>query len=369
MSLLDDLVPEPLQHWDPALLDRLRLEGKGETLFFEFKSQFDCADVEKTVCAFANRLGGYLLFGVVANSENTIASYPGLDPNEDWLRRVSDCVVGHVSPLPIWDTVSLASPDATDRRVVVTRVEASGRTPHVLSRNGVIYVRNPAGSDPVRDKATLDALVTRGSHGALSTGLRADSLHSNAPGTELFHPGIPYSYAVQIAVVPSPPLEDGAALDLLTQSGMNTAGRVFTHPSVRGLAPKSLGEDRVMLASGLQVAARFVDGAIFVCERSQSGYVGAKQLVDLISGVLGAASYQHPPVHQALLDVRLINASQCRVDEDSTGRNPSARALAVTLWPWRLETGTEIEAAHHAAATCGRRLWRAVGDTRGLEPG
>jgi hypothetical protein len=362
-------VPEPLQHWDPALLDRLRLEGKGETLFFEFKSQFDCADVEKAVCAFANRLGGYLLFGVVATSENSIASYPGLDSNEDWLRRVSNCVVGHVSPLPIWDTVSLASPDATDRRVVVTRVEASARTPHMLSRNGAIYVRNPAGSDPIRDKATLDALVTRGSHGALFAGMRADFLHSNAPGTELFLPSVPYSYAVQIAVVPSPPLEHSAALDLLTQSGMNTAGRVFTHPSVRGLAPKALGEDRVLLAAGLQVAARYVDGAIFVCDRSESSYVGVKQLVDLISGVLAAASYQQPAVHQVLLDVRLINAGQCRVDEDSTGRNPSSRALAVSLWQWQEETGTESSAAHRAASMCGRRLWRAAGDTRGLEPG
>jgi hypothetical protein len=369
MSLLDDLVPEPLQHWDPALLDRLRLEAKGETLFFEFKSQFDCADVEKTVCAFANRLGGYLLFGVEANEENTITSYSGLDPNNDWLRRVSDCVVGHVSPLPIWDTVSLSSPDAPDRRVVVTRVEASARTPHMLSRNGVIYVRNPAVSDPVRDKATLDALVARGSHGVLSAGMRADFLHSNAPGTEWFLPGMRYSYAVQIAVVPSPPLEDGATLDLLTQSGMKTAGQVFAHPSVRGLAPKALAEDRVLLASGLRVAARFTDGAIFVCDRSESSYVGVKQVVDLIAGVLAAAGYQQPAVHQVLLDVRLINAGPCHVDEDSTGRNPSSRALAVSLWQWQEETGTESRAAHRAASMCGRRLWRAVGDPRGLEPG
>jgi len=61
VTLLDDLVPEPLHRWDVAVLERLRREDKGETLFFEFKELFDCGEVERHVCAFANRLGGFLL--------------------------------------------------------------------------------------------------------------------------------------------------------------------------------------------------------------------------------------------------------------------------------------------------------------------
>lgn len=162
MTTLDDLVAEPLQSWDAALLVRLRTDGKSETLFFEFKSVFDCADVEKTVCAFANRLGGFLLLGVEADTaDNRITRFPGLSP-DDWLRRVSDCIMGHVSPLPTWDTVAIASPDAPERLIVVTRVEESVNTPHLVVRTGRIYVRNPAGSDPVSDRATLDTLIARG---------------------------------------------------------------------------------------------------------------------------------------------------------------------------------------------------------------
>ena len=63
MALLDDLVPEPIQRWDSVVLSRLRDDSKGETLFFEFKSTHDCDAIEKAVCAFANRLGGFLLLG------------------------------------------------------------------------------------------------------------------------------------------------------------------------------------------------------------------------------------------------------------------------------------------------------------------
>jgi hypothetical protein len=126
MSQLDDLVPHPLQSWTPDVLSQLRAEGKGETLFFEFKSVFDCGDVEKTVCAFANRLGGFLIIGAEARaSDNTLVAFPGLEEGTEWSRRVTDCVVGHVSALPDWDSVQIRSRDHPDRVVCVTRVEES----------------------------------------------------------------------------------------------------------------------------------------------------------------------------------------------------------------------------------------------------
>ena len=138
MTLLDDLVPEPLQTWTPGVLDRLRAHGQIETLFFEFKSEWDGSEVGRTVRAFANRLGGFLLFGVTAKRPaNTIDSFPGLKP-ADWLLEVTHNVVGHVSPLPIWDTVQIPSPDDPSRFVVVTRGEQSGRTPHIVTTSGRI---------------------------------------------------------------------------------------------------------------------------------------------------------------------------------------------------------------------------------------
>lgn len=369
MTLLDDLVPEPLQHWDGAVLERLRTESKGETLFFEFKSMFDCDDVEKAVCAFANRLGGFLMFGVTARvADNTIEGFPGLASGKDWLRRVSDCIVGHVSPLPTWDTKQIPSPDNSQNLVVVTRIELSHRTPHLLARNGRIYLRNPAGSDPVTDKATLDGLIERGTEGNGLAERRVDILHGLRPGFELLPSTAGRPYVIQIAAVPSPPVGSDAGSELLTQSGHAQAGSVFQHPSVRGLTPKALREDRVLLAVGDLAAARFTDGSIFVCSQTPSSYFGVDPFVDLIRGVLQAAALQSPSVHQVYLDVRILDAAPCRIDPSGLGREPSARAIGASLWPWAVETGTDPAAAERTALAYGRRLWRTVGDDRGLEP-
>ena len=236
MTLLDDLVHEPLQDWDPALLERLRADGKGETLFFEFKSEFDCADVEKTVCAFANRLGGFLLFGVEASRpDNRLGNFVGVAP-QDWLRRVSDCIVGHVSPLPVWDSVQIDSPDVPGRLVVITRVEASHRTPHIVARTGRVYVRNPAGSDPVTDKATLDALIARGTGGAEACASRAALIHAERPASDLLSPP-PDAVFVDLVAVPSPPLADGAFGSLLTHAGYLASSSIFPSPDLNDLRP------------------------------------------------------------------------------------------------------------------------------------
>jgi hypothetical protein len=370
MTLLDDLVPEPLQTWDSDLLARLRRESKGETLFFEFKSTFDCEDVEKTVCAYANRLGGFLLFGVTARAaDNTIDAFPGLEAGTGWLRRVSDCVVGHVSPLPVWDTTQIASPDDATRFVVVTRVEPSSRTPHLLTRSGRIYLRSPAGSDPVKDKATLDALVARGAEGTGIAESRADSLHGLNPGAELRVAPDGVSHRIQIAAVPSPQYGDEAFLSLMSVSGRKGAGSVFQHPAVRGLVPRAHLEDHVSLAVGGQAAARFTDGSIFFSSLQRGSYLGVDPLVDLIRGVLGAAELQSPSVHQVFLDVRILSAQACPVDPSGLGTSCSSRPLGKDFWTWAIETGTSPDARERTALALGRRLWRAVGDDRGLEPG
>jgi hypothetical protein len=368
VTILDDLVPEPLQRWDSALLNRLRAEGKGETLFFEFKELFDCPDVEKAVCAFANRLGGFVLWGTTAKaSDNTIDAFPGLEPGEDWIRRVSDCVVGHVSPLPTWDTVQIPSPDEPGRVVVAARVESSAQTPHLLARNGRIYLRNPGGSDPVTDKATIDALVARGTAGPTSVYRRADEIHGASPGAELLDTGAA-PYVTQIVAVPFPPLGEGSLANLLTRSGRAGSGSIFTTPAVLGLKPIYHREDRVILVGGLQVAARYTDGTIFLRAASASSYLGVTPFADLIRGVLSASGLQIPPAHQVFLDVRVLGSQSRRLDEDGTGMNMSSLPLAVDLWQWTRLTGTADPSREQTAVAFGRRLWRAVGDPRGLEP-
>lgn len=368
MTHLDDLVPTPLQAWTKETLNQLRANDVGETLFFEFKGTFDGRDVEKTVSAFANGQGGFLIQGATCGPSNRLERYPGIEPN-DWPRLVGDYIVGHVSPLPAWDTVAIDSPDESDRLVVATRVEKSFRTPHILSKNGRIYIRTPAGSVPVSDKATLDSLVARGSAGSDLARSRADNLHQTRPGGRLLIDRVPDPWTLQIAAVPSPEIVDLGAASLVSESGYRAAGAIFTHPAVSGVRPKLLMETGVALVAGRQAISRSNDGSIFLREDFDGNYVGVKQITDRVAGVLQALSDQRPQVYQAFVDVRLLTGNPRRLDEDGSGASPTTEAINESLWSWSAEVQTHLESRQQVTEQLGRRLFRLVGDQRGFEPG
>jgi hypothetical protein len=127
-------------------------------------------------------------------------------------------------------------------------------------------------------------------------------------------------------------------------------------------------EDRVHLVGGFQVAVRYTDGSVFLRSVASGSYLGVGPFSGLIEGVLKACAYQMPPAHQVFLDVRVISAQARRLDDDGTGRLASARSLGVGLWQWTELTGTSGTAADRTSAAIGSRLWRAVGDSRGLAP-
>lgn len=80
-----------------------------------------------------------------------LSGFSGLERGREWVREVSNAVVGHISPLPAWNLAPVPSPECADRDVVVVRVPASDRTPHVRTADGVIYQRSPGEtSEPVK---------------------------------------------------------------------------------------------------------------------------------------------------------------------------------------------------------------------------
>jgi hypothetical protein len=124
----------------------------------------------------------------------------------------------------------------------------------------------------------------------------------------------------------------------------------------------------VILIGGLEVAARYTDGTIFLRAASASSYLGVTPFADLIRGVLSGSGLQIPPAHQVYLDVRVLGSQARRLDEDDTGMHMSSLPLGVDLWQWAELTTTADPGREQTAVAFGRRLWRAVGDTRGLEP-
>ena len=337
MTVLDELVPEPLHRWDAAVLARLRSEGKSENVFFEFKATFDGAEVEKTVCAFANRMGGYLLFGATADPDNRLKAFPGLESGKDWPKLVSDWVVGHISPLPAWDAVSVDSPDRPGRPVVVVRVEESTSTPHIVTSSGTIYRREPAGSYPVKDGATLDVLIRGGVSGTDYARSRADKVHGAHWGAQDGWP--PSAWVVRVALVPMPAVGPAALAGLLTRAGMAGAAEVFTEEGWRDLRPLRLAEDHVMFVGGYAIGARYTDGTLFAARAWPTSYVGAESIYVCAAHLLAAAGAQ-AGVHQVLMDLRLWGADKLYLTPTITGGSGHpAGPIAQSPWEWSRNRG------------------------------
>ncbi len=130
-----------------------------ETLFFEQKATISGNALAKACSAFANTYGGLLVGGVADDSDDLVGMAPVAAEAQLW---VKDTLRGLVLPMPPFSARWL--PTEADRGLLLVLVEESTSTPHLLTRSGTIYVRNPGSSDPVpiADQRRLLDLAARG---------------------------------------------------------------------------------------------------------------------------------------------------------------------------------------------------------------
>jgi hypothetical protein len=113
----------------------------------------------KACSAFANTYGGLLVVGVADEDDTLSGIEPVAAEAQLW---VKDTLRGLVLPMPPFRARWL--PTEGGRGLLLILVEESATTPHLLTRSGAIYVRNPGSSDPVPigDQRRLLDLTQRG---------------------------------------------------------------------------------------------------------------------------------------------------------------------------------------------------------------
>jgi hypothetical protein len=130
-----------------------------ETLFFERKASVNGNALAKACSAFANTYGGLLVVGVADEDDTLVGIEPLAAEAQLW---VKDTLRGLVLPMPPFRARWLPTDDG--RGILLVLVEESTSTPHLLTRSGAIYVRNPGSSDPVplADQRRLLDVTARG---------------------------------------------------------------------------------------------------------------------------------------------------------------------------------------------------------------
>jgi hypothetical protein len=138
---------------DPVNISRL-VQAQ-ESLFVEKKSKVPADGLGPTIGSFANTLGGILLLGVDDSNQPVGFEPPGNADLADWVREK---LRGELDPEPpfVADTFKYEGVP-----IGLIRVAESFDTPHITA-NGGVYVRVPAGRQPVTDHRTLLDLARRG---------------------------------------------------------------------------------------------------------------------------------------------------------------------------------------------------------------
>lgn len=157
---VSELLPRPFAELTVDDVHRIvaDVSEERESLFFERKQHVTPASLAKSCSAFANTYGGLLLVGIGDDNDELL----GIDAIAEPQVWVKDVLRGHVLPLPPFQARSL--PLEEGRGLLLVLVEESSSTPHLITRHGAIYVRNPGTSDPVpiQDQRRLLDLEARG---------------------------------------------------------------------------------------------------------------------------------------------------------------------------------------------------------------
>lgn len=290
---------------DEAVIRDLIAHRRREGRTLDFKAKLDLSDkgrqsLADDICAFANTVGGDLVFGMVGDRDGDSAVASDIDPIvvEDLdaeLLKLTNFLRDAIEPRVTTTLLSHAVPLAGGGHVVVLRVGLSPNAPHRVLRNNHFYLRNSVG------KETMDIHAIRTAF-AFADGLVERAIRfrdDRLARLELNHGSIPVADGPRVIVHVVPVLA-------LTRQDAHSAPELLR---------ASIGLARIKSCGSKLSAARVnLDGV--VCEgprqpqRDYAGYVqlfrnGSVELIgtdfmltvdDERTGIIEPSMYEFPLV-------------------------------------------------------------------------
>src|SRR5712671_6040263 len=132
-----------------------RLVQAQESLFIERKAKVPSEGLGPSVGSFANTLGGILILGIDDDGNVVGFEPPGRADLADWVRERLRAELDPIPPF-VADVFEYEG-----KSVGLVKVAESFDTPHITAA-GAVYVRVPAGKQPIADHRTLLELSRRG---------------------------------------------------------------------------------------------------------------------------------------------------------------------------------------------------------------
>lgn len=137
-------------------------QGTPEGATLDYKKDFP-KNLQKSIAAFANTMGGVILIGIDEDEENKPKlPIDGIPFEKGISERIMNIILSNITP-PVFPEIQVCLNEDKSKAIAVIRIPQSNNTPHAINNNTEVYVRtgNRTNSEPL---ATVDNLFWLAEH-------------------------------------------------------------------------------------------------------------------------------------------------------------------------------------------------------------
>jgi len=109
-----------------------------ESVHLDYKKDFP-TNLEKTISAFANTMGGLIIIGVEDKDSKPKLPVKGIKYHKGLRERVNNIILSNIYP-PVFPEIQVCEPD-NNMTFVIIRIPQSNMTPHYILHRTKIYIR------------------------------------------------------------------------------------------------------------------------------------------------------------------------------------------------------------------------------------
>lgn len=118
-----------------------------EGAYLDYKQDFP-KNLEKTISALSNTLGGIILIGVSEDDENKpVLPLKGIQFRRGLSERVMNIILTNIAP-PVFPEIQVSPNSDMTKAIVVIRIPQSHETPHAITDNTRVYLRTGNRNNP-----------------------------------------------------------------------------------------------------------------------------------------------------------------------------------------------------------------------------
>lgn len=132
-------------------------QGLRENVYLDYKRELpNAAGIARLACAYANTMGGFMVFGADEHNEVPVPPFEGgnlgNNPNQTIHAACYQAVVPPITPVysPL-----LANPGDPNKAFLVVAIPQSGNAPHAMANDGRVYVKVSDHKEPVQPSLDL----------------------------------------------------------------------------------------------------------------------------------------------------------------------------------------------------------------------